>query len=417
MNKKTKRVLYTLIKQDGLIALAAGIIFFVVCLRMILFGETKFEIIDWTIFFSIIATVLLEWFTGAIKRFILNKLEDDVKLEPDYNKVLLRYCKEDFVKYNNENIPFENKKILKKIKKDFEQVCFPVICEQYLEGINVEISDSLNMYELPEIIKEHFEEIFAAHATSKVYNQLNIRIEKWEMEKEKTFRINSARTTYFKSLVTNRAMDYKWGSELTVRELCEYGPFLHSFEESVLSNHLGFNGFVESDDNYIIFTKRRKNLSIGKETYGPSVSASVKTKYALDDIGNFTKEGLEKAIIKETKSELKIKEKDICSFSCDKNIIAAYRDLVEGGKPQLLVFIKCRQKKDSIVKNFQEKVKEEDRSTKIADDGHIALCLDRRKLKEVGIVPGFIVYDKKKYKMTPSTTASLVMLINYLEKR
>lgn len=63
-----------------------------------------------------------------------------------------------------------------------------------------------------------------------------------------TFTITTGRTNYYKSLVTNRAIDYALAEGISVRELLECGPFIHSLKTSSLSNHLGFNGFAESAD-------------------------------------------------------------------------------------------------------------------------------------------------------------------------
>ena len=65
----------------------------------------------------------------------------------------------------------------------------------------------------------------------------------------------------------------------------------------------------------------------------------MKAKMALDANQRFTKEGLKNSILGEIKDELKIERKDII-FSIEENVIAAYRDLVEGGKPQLLFVVK-----------------------------------------------------------------------------
>ena len=73
--------------------------------------------------------------------------------------------------------------------------------------------------------QEHFDELFSAHDTSNVYNQLNIRVKSWEQEGE-TFQLQTMRTTYFDSLVTNRAMDFRWQSGQTIRDLCAYGRFV-----------------------------------------------------------------------------------------------------------------------------------------------------------------------------------------------
>ena len=294
-----------------------------------------------------------------------------------------------------------------------------MVCEQKLQGTHIIIEDSSDMYELPKIIRNHFEDILAAHDTSHVYNQLNIRVTGWQMDENAVFRINTARTTYFYSLVTNRAMDFKWNG-LTVRELLEYGPFLHSLAESKLSNHLGFNGFVESCDGYIAFVKRSKDLSIGKSTYGNSVGASMKVKYALDEARHFTKQGIMNAMLNEIFDELKIPPTALEEFSCEKNIISAYRDLVEGGKPQLLFYAKSKWNKIQITDNFKRQLKIKKNPAKeveLREDGTFILWIPKQRLKEMALAPELIVYEGKGYKMMPSASAAVVMLIDYLQEK
>lgn len=49
-----------------------------------------------------------------------------------------------------------------------------------------------------------------AHEFSDVYNQLNIRLDDYDfVESQNRLKLVTSRTTYFDSLVTNRAMDYK----------------------------------------------------------------------------------------------------------------------------------------------------------------------------------------------------------------
>ena len=76
---------------------------------------------------------------------------------------------------------------------------------------------------------------------------------------DNTFKFVTGRTTYYNSLVTNRAMDYSLTDGISVRELLECGPMVHSLKNSSLSNHLGFNGFVESSDGSIMLVYRKKN--------------------------------------------------------------------------------------------------------------------------------------------------------------
>ena len=91
---------------------------------MLLLGKDDLELIDWTIFFSIIATFLLEWSTGILKKFLLNKLEDNAKLETDYNNIFSKYCDVNFIEYDNGNATPTNIEVLKKLQKKQELLSF-----------------------------------------------------------------------------------------------------------------------------------------------------------------------------------------------------------------------------------------------------------------------------------------------------
>lgn len=144
---------------------------------------------------------------------------------------------------------------------------------------------------------------------------------------------------------------------MTLRELFEPGPRIQPLKSSQFSNHLGYNGFIISKDRYVVFVKRRNSLSIAKRTYGDSIGASMKSKWALaQGNGAFTAEGLVKSILNEVLDELCIKTEN-----CEKlHIIGAYRDLVECGKPQLLFVVESNLDAKVITDNFRNGLKDEE---------------------------------------------------------
>lgn len=269
-----------------------------------------------------------------------------------------------------------------------------------------------------------------SHDTSTVYNQLNIRVDDW-VKGDKTFTLKTSRTTYFDSLVTNRSVDYSWKNKLTTRQLYAYGPFAPRLSESVFSNHLGFNGFVESSDEYIPFVKRSAKVSIAKKTYGASVNASLKTKFALEAKGErvFAVEGLKAAILKEVEDELNIEKTELVDVDLGEVIIAAYRELVEGGKPQLLFYLKCKQDRATIERNFMKKKSMVSKSKwnemQVLMDGEELVWVHRNQLCSLAIAQNCMVVEEikkskvkaKAYKMAPTVSASVVMLIDYLKKK
>jgi hypothetical protein len=190
-------------------------------------------------------------------------------------------------------------------------------------------------------------------------------------------------------------------------------PQISPLKKSMLSNHIGFNGFIESCDGFIPFIKRSSTVSIGKRTIGTSVGAALKTKYALNEEGNFNMDGLLEAIQCEIFDELGIPAEGLEPFSAkDHHLIAAYRDLVEGGKPQFLVYVKSTYTKQEIEACFhrdgQDKVKQ------MLADGKQLVWISREELKNLCITPSSIIFKGTVMKMVPSASASIVMLLDYL---
>ncbi len=410
--KKIKKALYQFAKfEGGAFLMAFGVFALIFVLRKP-FGISFDDLLDWTIFLSMLFAVVASGIAKAFNRWILNILEDDIKLTTDYDKLVLKYRNE-MLRYNNSTAKRRN--LRKLFGKKSAECTIPIIFECDLTKCEIQIyDDNQSQYQCPEIIQAHAQELLSAHAFSKVYNQLCVRVNEWKLEKN-VFVMYTSRTTYYDSLMTNRVMDFRWNNSMTVREKFEFGPLLHDLQESQLSNHLGYNGFIESDDGYIVFVKRDGNFSIGKRTYGNSVGASLKTRYALDENGKFDEVGLGKAILKEIEDELKIPEKEISDeFSLEKNLIAAYRDVLEGGKPQLLFYVKSEWKKDKIEKNFKEKSKK--KNIDMLQERSKLLWIQKTDLSAMCILPDRIIHKGKSYHMLPSATGSVVLLLKYLKE-
>lgn len=379
-----------------------------------------FSKIDLTVFIAIIIAFIVNVSTNLISKYFRKKIEDVIKLSDDYEILIKQYPCQEMISYNNKQEP--NIKLFRKIIKENNKnpIKIPVILEQLLIETNINVIDSKDkQYKLPEIIKDNYETIMKAHEFSDVYNQLNIRLDNYKFNSEKNLlTLETSRTTYFDSLVTNRAMDYKWGLKSSNRELLDYGPYVHSLSESKLSNHLGFNGFVETSDGKIIFVQRNNDVSIGKGTLGNSIGASLKTMYALDDNKNFTEAMLINSMEKELEDELSIPNN--CYEFSSKNIIAIYRDLVEGGKPQLLFYVKIKKSSEEIKELFDNDNKKKNKKylqSKLKKDGNKLIFIDINKLGEILIFPELIIYNKKQYLTMPSASAAIVILIKYFKEK
>lgn len=373
-----------------------------------------------SIFLTFIATTLSKRLSNIFSR----KLEDHAKLNTNYNSMVSKYPR------SNNMIRYENsitsdylkgrrctscKRVDKKEETNRDEYIFPVVLEKFCDNNEFDIVDCKNQYVLPDMIKDNYNNIMEAHKYSTVYNQLNVRLDDYHIDGNKII-LHTSRTTYFHSLVTNRAMDYRWFSNNSVRELYSPGPFLEKLSESRLSNHLGFNGLIETEDGKIIFILRSKNVSIGKDTLGTSVGASLKAKYALDDEGYLTLGGLEKAITSEIRDELNI-DNTYYDFSLNKNVVAIYRDIVEGGKPQLLFYLKLNLSSDIVKDKFYKSVKKYNNGKdSMRMDGNKLILVDKKDLDNIYITPETMVIGKKVYRTMPSSAASVVMIIKHYKR-
>lgn len=132
--------------------------------------------------------------------------------------------------------------------------------------------ETANVYKQPSWVSSHSDALFAAHSHSEIYNQQNFRVDDISWNKNNV-KIYLSKTTYLDSLITNRACDYEING-VSVRELYEPGPVLHDLKDSQLSNHLGYNGMVETSDHKFIFIKRHKKVSIAKRPFNSRLDKS-----------------------------------------------------------------------------------------------------------------------------------------------
>lgn len=406
--------------RNGGMKIVVAIIFIVI---LILIGLGTEKLFNWTIISSLVIYALLDGISGFINIILENRLEDDIKLHLCDSSICDNF-EEDFFTYENENVSEENlNKAYKKLnslkdkydcenKEKGKSQKFPIVIASDFKKI--EIADNPDKkYELPDIIKNHSEEIFAIHKTSKLFNQLNIRVDKFENKGESLI-LHTSRTTYFDSLVTNRAMDFNLYDNVSIRSLFFYGPYLIKLEDSKLSNHLGFNGLVESSDGYIPLVYRDRKKSIAKGKFGASVSASFKTKYALKSYEDHLNiGGLLESIEKEIEDELGISGIKIKK----ENLVAAYRDCIEGGKPQLLIYVKTDKSREEIQDAFNKKNKLNKKSRNFFTmDGKRLSWISKEDFKKSFLFDKGMVIDGKFYPSTAVTVGTIGYLIKNTDK-
>lgn len=315
------------------------------------------------VYVAAFGVVIAAVFTYGVKRIvsmISSKLEDLIKLTPDYEEVVLNYensREQYFVSIKNDfEIGKKKKGQICSYRDDKGVYWLPVeVIEK--KSVNkpfcIEISDDQSkMYQLPDHLFLHYDENLSAHEQSKVYNNICIRVDDCQKLKDNIgVHLYTSRTTYFDSLATNRAMDYKWENGFTVRKIYTYDNKISALRESVLSNHLGANGIIRTKDDKIICIHRSREASIAKDTYTFSIGSAIKGYHLINETGEFNRDSLINAIQCVVEKETGI-EKNEYDFSPEANIIAFYRDWLEGGKPQFLFYINCGLKSEVVKEKY-----------------------------------------------------------------
>ena len=312
-----------------------------------LFEELKENVIQ-EIFItalSIIAVAILAMAARKCIQHIMRKIEDLIKLNPDYEELLSQYE--------------SSRKKFFSIKEGEDKYIFPeeiVLTKKKDEPFKLELEDTPGKYyKLPDILEHHFEENILAHSESRIYNNYLIRVDGCE-KMETKIKLYTSRTTFFDSLATNRAMDYIWKDGLSIRKILTMGKRIQPLEEMPLSNHLGINVIIKTKDDYILCILRGEEASISKNKYSVSCGAALVVDDCRAIPEKFTLEKLDEKILYLIEKEVNIKPKEY-AFDREENILAFYRDWVEGGKPQLLVHIDVNLKCKEIVERFKNSSK------------------------------------------------------------
>lgn len=367
------------------------------------------DFLDTDILISFILVAFCDSIAKWAQGYIQKKCEDSAKLTDDYSSLVKKYSCESLIEYGKNNK-------------------FPVIClcsRTKEQKWDIQVCDSNEeFYELPSQAANFSQELMNVHKQSVLYNQINIRLSSVNYDAEKrSVTLHTSRTYYFDSMITNRACDYLLSNGKTIREIFEPGPYIRDLNRSKMSNHLGFNGFIMTNDGKIPFIMRSADLSIGKNTLADSIGASLKTKYAVgkDSGMRVTKQSIGYAMIREIEDELSLGELDVSNEEAADSIFAFYRDLVEGGKPQFLFFLKLNISSEELRKNFTEASHQKSitKQDKVIRDGKRMLLFDVEQLKNATITAGNMTVSSGEsagsYPMMPSAAASVVMLLQFLE--
>lgn len=363
-----------------------------------------YSLVDLKLLSSIILLFFSDWIANSLNRIIQNKYEDFAKLTNDYASLVNKYKFSNLVKFDSNDYS---------LKLPYE-----LILEVKSNDI-IEINDKKEKYyELPKQICNFSNYIFDVHKGSVVYNNINIRLDDMVYVNNK-ISLYTSRTHYYDSLITNRACDLELKDGRSIREIFEPGPYIKPFNITKMSNHIGFNGILRTRDGYIPLIIRNRDVSIAKGVLATSLSASLKSKYALDKTSfEFTLQGLACAIRNEIFDEIYIDLSPISDADILKGVKYFYRDLIECGKPQFFVYFELPYSKDYVKENFyrnnlvENETELSTKEKKMKKDGGNILFFKDNELLNAQLVKGSengetkyrydkIIISGKEYDITP----------------
>lgn len=134
--------------------------------------------------------------------------------------------------------------------------------------------DPLSFYRPPFLIRNNYIEILDAFSNEYIENFLCYRLEDIECKGE-TITLYTSRMYCFDNLVTNFAMDYKIGKNVTVRMLYEFGTRLTPLYQSDLGNQIGINALVALNDDVVLLPRRSWNSTVSKNKITASIAMAL----------------------------------------------------------------------------------------------------------------------------------------------
>lgn len=215
-------------------------------------------------------------------------------------------------------------------------------------GTQLVFRDRDELYKLPDYVITNAEKLLAAHKSSQISNSNTIRLSNI-VHNENTLQLHTQRSTYFHMLITNRCMDYDFGSNITLRDLYEYDSRVSYIKHSKLGNQIGINGLILSKDGYILVEKRDYRKTTWKNKFAQSISLALKkSNLTLSEDGiiggspDDAQKNFEHIILKTIRANFGLTREDLESFCLPDNFLGLARDLLEGGKPNLYFFVTAK---------------------------------------------------------------------------
>ncbi|MBO4251851.1 MAG: hypothetical protein J5911_04225 [Clostridia bacterium] len=260
------------------------------------------------------------------------------------------------------------------------EICYKEILVN--DGCRCHVQDDPDKsFELDGFIEQNYLTLFSAHASSTIENSDTIRLDDVEKIDDGEYVFHLSRSTYYHSLVTNRAVDYPLSKDLTIRKYFEYGPDIHPLNQSKLSNHVGINALVFFEENgkkFVLFPQRKGDSTISKQ----AITSAIATKLNFpDDKGPITDSYLFgdcTCINQELSKRVGINVKELNkSLPNDKKIsvttifLGVGQNIYEGGKPQMYYAVRL----NNFMMEYLPKKHKTNTNSKLDNDKYL-LCAD-----------------------------------------
>lgn len=328
--------------------------------------------------------VLSIWVTRNVIRS-KNRLEEELKIEPDHHKIICQYKNHsrEYINYAALNCNKSDKDgILMSLKNVVGGQTYNPVKDKHSDAyferqreinlykngrlllpainvftnntgdLSVMFEDSTDFFELPALLKENAAKLISAHKASSVSNSVTIRLTDFNYDCDrKELTLVTERSNYLDMLMTNRCMDFDLEG-MTVRSLYEPESSVSALADSKLCNQIGINGLVYTSDNYLLIEKRGRKKAVWKNKFAQPISLALKLKDVETDVNGKigptpadAEKCFKKVISKTLSNNFGLTVADgnnngDYEFTLSKNFMGIARDLLEGGKPNLYFYVK-----------------------------------------------------------------------------
>ena len=293
-------------------------------------------------------------------KLITISFEDSLKINFDTDSLLKRY-------YNDSD--YRKTLTINGTSTDFAYAEYHIEAEGNLADVMEVEDDPEKMMQLDEFLCEKFERIFAAHKGSDKPNSLTVRLDGVKKEDGK-YVLQLSRSTVYNHLVTNRAIDFEFFDDTTLRDVYEFGPELSSFEESKMSNHVGINGLVFLSDGRLLVPHRNNQSTMSKNKVTASIAVKLNPPKHKAKV---TKQYFfEQTIIDSLTSRARIPADILNKEHIEIEFLGFGQSVYEGGKPQFYFAVKLHdintaKYHEVYEKSVKQKSLDEDKCIYVAD--------------------------------------------------